>query len=132
MSERRYYSQSQLERAARQIELWRESLALAYRRELWDTAKTANFARDALQRAERFTSEHDVARAYLSIDVPRRRKWLNAALHILDFGDAKLRADFIVADEVTRERLVSWVVGRGGIYDRAHRVTDPAFVELPE
>src|SRR5690349_15484973 len=103
-TERRYYSSWQLERAAQQIELWRDQQALAYRRDLWDLAKTEGFAAAALERPERFSGEHSVARTYLEIDVPRRRRWLDAGLLILEFGSAKLRAKFVLSDDATRER----------------------------
>ena len=90
-TERKYYTHEQLERAAEQVETWREALARDYRRELWDLAKTENFTQECLSRPERFPGEHAVGRAYLEKQIPKRRKWLNAALHILEFGAAEMR-----------------------------------------
>jgi hypothetical protein len=127
--DRRYYTQKQLERAARQIEFWRESLALAYRRELCSLAKTASRACETLEREiESFAGERSIARKVIEQDVPPSQRWLNAALHILDFGSAAMRADFIVGDDATRERLVQWVITNGGIYDRTSGRKNPAWI----
>lgn len=130
MKEHRFYSESQLERAAELAQLWIDQLATTYRREIWDVVRILNFARQALQREERFAGEHAIAQTFIHKDVPRKRRWLNAALHILEFGDAKLRIDFVTGDEATRDRLVRWVIGRNGIYDRSKY--KQVWVELPE
>jgi hypothetical protein len=130
-AERRYYSEAHLQRAARQIELWAESLARSYRHELWDMVQSINYARDALERVEKLGGEHPTAKHYLEIDVPRRRRWLNAALHILDYGHPQLRVDYVLGDDPTRERLVKWVIDREGIYNYWSGRRPATWMELP-
>jgi hypothetical protein len=126
----RYYSETQVERAAKQVELWQEQLARAYRRDLWDLAKTEQSARDRLLEPNTVWGSHETAKAYLEVDVPNRRRCLHAALHILDFGAAQMRIDFVLGDKATRERLVQWVIERGGIYDYASGRKPAPWVEL--
>src|SRR5262249_31927608 len=96
----------------------------------YDLSRIAQYAADALGRLECFASEHNLAREVLQNDVPTRRRWLQAALHILDFGEAKLRADFLLGNEVDRQRLVRWVIARGGIYETGKSQKVPLWGDL--
>jgi hypothetical protein len=129
--EPRFYSEAQLQRAAEQIESWREALMKAYRSELWDLAKLENAANEALAReSERFTGEKRIARTILSRDIPKKRRRLNAALHLLEFANKLIQIDFVLGDEKTRDRLVSWVIRNGGIYHERGEGRAAVWVEL--
>jgi hypothetical protein len=112
------------------IDFWVDSFANSHRRSLWDTATHANLAADAIARSERFPGEQKLANDYLKIDVPRLRLRDNASLHILELGSRSMRFDFVTY-EAARERLIRWVISKGGIYYRRHRNDNPgSWMEL--
>ena len=101
----------------RQIELMAESFCRSLCRDLYELFQIEMLAREILARPfESFTNQHKTARTFLTVDAPRKRQRLHAALHILDFAFHKMRSDFILGDPATRSRLIEFVIKRGGIY----------------
>ena len=103
------------ERAAR-LEQWCEELIQGFLHERRvDLPRLERHARDAFQRPqERFAGERKIARVVLDIDIPRKERWIDTALLILQCADYKERALFILKPE-RRDAMSAAVQAAGGL-----------------
>ena len=89
------------------LERWCEELLQGYLHERRvDIPRLERHAVEALERSQpRFAGERNIARAVLDIDIPRKERWVDAALLILQNADYRERALFILRPEERNSRV---------------------------
>jgi hypothetical protein len=110
--------QSAEERAAL-LEHWEaETIAQLLHERRTDLPRLQCFALQALdQETERFPTEKNIARTVISTQIPERERWIDAALLLLQFGDYKSRALFLLADHDRRKQIIAQIQSVGGVTD---------------
>jgi hypothetical protein len=108
--------QRTIKRRAALLEQWCEELVQGYLHERRvELPRLERHAIEALDRSqERFPGEHRIARSVLDVDIPRKEKFLDAALLILQNADYKERALFILRPE-ERQLRAGRVLNAGGL-----------------